>query len=106
MLKTDWLIKPVISLGSMTHCIFAPKDDEDLTILVKTDTESEAWEKLGALLGKEDKGNVETEIFEGVINVYSCYGVEKADVSFGVASRLTESLVKYKGKRVKVTVEI
>jgi hypothetical protein len=106
MLKETWKIEPAIDVFDDTRWIFQQKTNSDVMILVVAPTESEAWEKLGGLLGKEDKGKVETEVFEGVVSVYNRHGYTNADISLFVAKEPLNSLKKYDGQTVEVEIRI
>lgn len=106
MLRDNWNIRlyPQEELNMLW--IFTSKDDEKVTISLRAYKIEDAWEKLGALLGKEDKENVETEVFEGVVKTYIIRDFLIGDIKSDDKRDFNDSLVEHEGKRVKVTMEI
>lgn len=106
MLKTTWHSESFDIMQEKTLFIFTHMNENSLTISFRANTESEAWEKLGALLGNDDKENVETEVFDGVVitDVISDFLI--ADIKSDSNELLSDSLVKYEDKRVEVTIRI
>lgn len=106
MLRDSWIIGKQWTYNGEVNCFFVNINDKNVSISIKAPTEYEAWEKLGALLGKEDKENVETEVFEGVVKAYDYYDIIYPNLETSDGYNLIQSLMEYENKNVEVTIRI